>query len=258
MVKALIVEPDHAAARHLTRALRACGLVRVLAVAHTVEECLQLLVTEEPDAILIGALAGDDSAVALGHTLAEAQAPPLLAFVTPDPAHAAEAFDLDAVDYVTATAGSRGFARRIARMADRLERARGRATAVPEAGAAPVPPAAPPLRRLPVKDYAEGTVRLIDPASLICAQRSNRRVVLRTISREYPTYFTIEALARRLAPAGFFRAAAGTLINLDHVEHLIPNGDGSYDALLRAGAQTINATVSRSRARELLSLLDPV
>jgi DNA-binding LytR/AlgR family response regulator len=263
MITALIAEQDATTASLLRRALSATGQVQVVAVAATGEECLDLLSEHEPDALLLGSVSGAPVSLELAQVVAGWDCPPLLAFVTCDTRHAAEAFDLGAVDYVAVPPGAKAFGARVALMVVRLAGARAAAVPpMPDAPArAPAQPAASPLtvvRKFAVKDYTEGTVRLISTDSLICAQRADRRVVLRTPTRDYPTYHSIESLARRLAPAGFFRASAGTLINLEHVEHLIPNGDGSYDVLLRAGGQTIQATVSRSRARELLTLLDPV
>jgi DNA-binding LytR/AlgR family response regulator len=259
MIAALIADHNAAAITHLRRALAATGQVHVAGAAATGEECLSLLVEQEPDVLLLGSLLGSPGALELGQIVGGWECPPLLAFVTGDTRHAPEAFDLGAVDYVGVAPGAKAFDARVALMVARLARARA-ALALPAPVPAPGAPAPSPLsvlRKLPVKDYAEGTVRLLSTDSLICAQRADRRVVLRTCDRDYPTYHSIESLARRLGPAGFFRASAGTLINLDHVEHLIPNGDGSYDVLLKAGEQTIQATVSRTRARELLSFLDP-
>lgn len=71
--------------------------------------------------------------------------------------------------------------------------------------------------------------------------------VLRTIDHEYPTYFTIERLEQRLGDARFFRANPGALINLDYVEHLIPNGDGTYDVLLTDMQGDVDGSITVSR-----------
>lgn len=255
MITALIAERNAAAVSHLRRALAATGQVQVVGVASTSAECLDLVVELEPEALILGVPAGSSGALELGQTVSRWDCPPLLVFVIREPRHAAEAFDMGAVDYVTVAPGAKAFEGRVALMVARLTRAR-----TGSDGAGSAREAASPLRglrKLPVKDYNEGTVRLLSTDRLICAQRADRRVVLRTLDRDYPTYHSIGSLARRLGPDGFFRPSAGTLINLAHVEHLIPNGDGSYDVLLRVGEQTIQATLSRSRARELLHLLDP-
>jgi two-component system response regulator LytT len=255
MITALIAERNAAAVGHLRRALATAGQVQVVGVASAGDECLNLVVELEPEALILGSLAGSPGALELGRTVSRRDCPPLLAFVTKEPRHAAEAFDMGAVDYVTVAPGAEAFEGRVALMVARLTRARTGADAAGSARELPSPLRG--LRKLPVKDYSEGTVRLLSTDRLICAQRADRRVVLRTLDRDYPTYHSIESLARRLGPDGFFRASAGTLINLAHVEHLIPNGDGSYDVLLRVGEHTIQATISRGRARELLHLLDP-
>jgi len=115
----------------------------------------------------------------------------------------------------------------------------------------------PLSHKLPVKDYEEGTVRLLDPETVIYVTREGRQVILHTADKDFPTYFTVTKLSERLTEAGFLRANRGEIINLRFVEHLIPNGDGSYDAILQDNKGNIitTITVSRGRSKALLESL---
>ena len=105
--------------------------------------------------------------------------------------------------------------------------------------------------KIAVKDYKEGSVRLLDPYEIIYAQRQKTQVVIYTKTNEFRTYFTIEKLAAKLSNYGFYKASQSVLINLNFVEHLIPNGDGTYDIVLQ-GHRSAQITTSRSGAKNIL------
>lgn len=105
--------------------------------------------------------------------------------------------------------------------------------------------------KIAVKDYKEGSIRLLDPYEIIYADRQKSQVVIHTKTDEFPTYFTIEKLFTRLSNYDFYKASQSALINLNFVEHLIPNGDGTYDIVLQ-GKRSAQITTSRSGAKNIL------
>lgn len=105
--------------------------------------------------------------------------------------------------------------------------------------------------KVAVKDYEEGSIRLLDPADMIYIERKQRQVVIHTEEKDFPTYFTIDKLEKRLADFGFYKANQGILINLNHIEHMIANGDGTYDIILK-GQKSADITASRSGAKAIL------
>lgn len=262
MFTAIIADDEKASARLLRETLEASGKVRILAVAENGLECLEYLEEHEPDVLFLDVQMGEPSGIDVAETVLESDSPPLIVFVTGHENYAVKAFELAALDYVVKPIDLSEFEARIAETIARIE---GTIKSQQYPDLADVRQALaqianqqqqPVSRKLPIKDYDEGTVRLLDPAAVIYAQRKDRRVYIRTAEHSYPTYFTIEKLAQKLASGGFFRASASAIINLEHVEHMIPNGDGSYDVLLQAGAERVTVAVSRSRARELFDLLD--
>lgn len=108
--------------------------------------------------------------------------------------------------------------------------------------------------KIAVKDYNEGSVRLLDPHEIICIKRDNRKVLICTHEKEFATYFTIEKLQARLKQHEFFKASQSVLVNINYVEHMIANGDGTYDIVLK-GQKHSEITASRSGAKEILQEL---
>ena len=112
---------------------------------------------------------------------------------------------------------------------------------------------------IPIRDPEAGSIRLLDPAEVACVIRRDRRVFFLIGGKTVSTYDTIERLGDRLAPSGFFRVNPSALVNIRYIEHLISNGDGSYDIILKeiAGNEYhATITASRSRAKELLKALN--
>jgi DNA-binding LytR/AlgR family response regulator len=265
MFRAVVADDDATFRRLLVRLLESTGSVEVVGQAEDGAHCLQVWEETTPDVLFLDIEMPELGGIEVAEVVLGSTNPPLVAFITGHDEHAARAFDMDAVDYVVKQADVRVLADRLWQMVARLDRALERSTpAVDElrrrvsAIGASLEELArrqgAPGRRLPIKDYEEGTVRLVDPAEVISAERRDRRVVLRTREHEWPTYYTMDALEDRLRHAGFVRVSRSAIVNIAFIEHLIPNGDGSYDLVLRDGVGSV-VNVSRSRAKELLSAL---
>lgn len=263
MITALIVDDEPASRRLLKEALDATGKVQLVGEADSGERGLQLIEELRPQIVFLDIQMGELSGLEVARIVLEQEQPPLIVFITAHDAYAVDAFELAATDYVVKGLEWTDFAERLDRTVDRLAQTLASAeapelTSIREAlDKITQRQVAPVTQKLPVKDYDEGTVRLLDPEKVVCIERKERRVVLRTVDHEYPTYFTIERLEQRLKDLRFFRANPGALINLDYVEHLIPNGDGSYDVLLTDTEGDVESaiTVSRSRSKVLFELL---
>jgi PAS domain S-box-containing protein len=105
--------------------------------------------------------------------------------------------------------------------------------------------------KIAVKDYQEGSIRLLMPSQIIYVERDQRQVVIHTEEKSFPTYFTIEKLEKRLAEFEFYRANKGALININYIEHMIPNGDGTYDLIFK-NKKEAEITASRSGSKAIL------
>ncbi len=259
MFRAIVADDESVARRALRDLLEATGKVTVVGEASDGPECLRLWEEQAPDVLFLDIQMPTLNGIEVAEIVLGSEAPPLIAFITGHDEHAVMAFELAAVDYVIKTSDLQALGDRLAETVGRMELALARRASHVDAAREAIARLGErlplkPSRKLPVKDYQERTVRLLDPSSIMYAQRHERRVVLVTKEREFPAYDTIDRLETRLASEGFVRANRGALINLDYVDHLIPNSDGSYDAQIKHTERKV-ITVSRARAKALLAAL---
>ncbi len=267
MVRAVIADDDDHFARLLEGILRETGRVEVVAIASSGVDCLRLCENTQPDVVFLDIEMPGLSGLDVAEAVLSEEGGPLVVFVTGHEEHALRAFELAAFDYVPKHLRAAAFTDRIQRTVDRVERERQHNPQPVEelqarldqlAGSLDKLQVLPRSRRpsrLPVKDYEEGAVRLLDPDEIICAERVGRRTVIRTAESEYPTYYTIERLEQRLVSEGFVRVNPGALVNQRYVHFLVPNGDGSYDVILRDTRGSV-FTASRARSKALLESLE--
>ncbi len=262
MVRAIVAHAEQDVRDLVAELLTGSGRVEIVGTATNGLECLRLQEDVGAEAVFLDPGLPEIGGLEVARRLLDSQAPPVIAFVSCRDTHAARAFDLGAVDYVLRGGDYDAFSRRILLCLSRVEQALECRTSILQDLRELVADLRshrlhPLQRKLPIRDHGEGTVRLLDPAGVLCVERSRRRTVLCTVDQQYPTYYTIEALEQRLQDDGFFRASPGALLNTNYIQHMIPNGDGSYDVILgdEEGRLRKTVKVSRARSRELLGLL---
>ncbi len=259
MIRAVVTDDERASAELLVSLLEGTGKIEIVGVAHSGAECLKVVGQAKPEVLFLDIRMPGMSGIEVAETLVHSGFVPLIVFVTDHDEYAVKAFELAAVDYIVKALDLDTFEERIEEAVDRAEAA----LRVEQPALASLQKSLTELmqhqqlavsRRLPVKDYEEGTVRLIEPSTITHVEREGAHVVVHTAAASFRTYHTIDRLEERLKSAGFFRANRAALINVSYVQHLIPNGDGTYDAMLDAqGTKVIS--VSRSRAKALLEAL---
>jgi two-component system, LytTR family, response regulator len=259
MIRALVADDDANVRGLLAQFLEGTGVVSVVGHAGDGSACLQLVEELSPDVLFLDIRMPGMDGMEVAEAALNTGSPPLIVFVTGHDEYAVRAFRLAAADYIVKPLEVDEFETRVTETVARLGEALGRRDVAISAlqkavRALALNHAAPAERRLPVKDYEEGTVRLVDPATVTHIERVGNQVVLHTAEKAFRTYHTIDRLEERLRGAGFVRASRAALINGNAIQHLIPNGDGSYDAILTAPANAV-ITISRSRARALLDSL---
>jgi len=272
MIRAIIADDEEATAELLREVLERTSRVDVVGVAHDGVACLQLFEQLRPDALFLDIKMSQLSGIEVAESVLQTDNPPLIAFITNFDEYAVQAFALKAVDYVVKIGELSSFSERIAETVDRMDQALKQKSPMLDEMRELINHLSkqqlhPLQRKLPIRDVEQGTVRLLDPQDVLCIIRRDRRAMLVTRGNAYPTYYTMDGLEERLLNEGFFRANPGALINLRYIEHMVPNGDGSYDVFLKVGlsrrAEDVDnnflktpITVSRSRAKQLLQILN--
>jgi two-component system response regulator LytT len=99
-IRAVIVEDEPLAAKYLATLLDDTCQVEVIAIAADSEVGLRLCAELRPDAVFLDINLPGQDGISLATQLTMLPQPPLLVFTTGLPGRAAEAFRMDAVDYL--------------------------------------------------------------------------------------------------------------------------------------------------------------
>jgi len=107
--------------------------------------------------------------------------------------------------------------------------------------------------KIPVK--LEGKVALLNPSDILYAEASEGHTLLITRDGELDSQYTLQELEERLKLSGFFRAHRSFLVNLQHVQEVIPYSKNSFSLRLNDKDHT-EIPLSKNSASELRDMLD--
>jgi two-component system response regulator AlgR len=244
-MRVLIVD-DEPAARDRLRALLDELDVEVAGEAEDGVDALAKARALQPDVVLLDVSMPEIDGFEVARHLPEPRA--LIIFQTAFGNHALGAFDHEAVDFVLKPVTR-------ARLQQALERARRR---LEERSSRDVSPAL--LARI---EAALGQGRPVRRSRILVRQATGHRAVpirdvIRFVADDRLVYactpagrsmtdYTLNELETRLA-GGFIRASRGDLVQIDRIDRLVSNGDGSSTITLTDGA-TVH--VSRRRSADV-------
>jgi ABC-2 type transport system ATP-binding protein len=107
--------------------------------------------------------------------------------------------------------------------------------------------------KIPVK--LEGKVILLNPGDILYAEASQGYTLLITKDSKLQSQYTLQELEERLKGAGFFRAHRSFLVNLQHVQEVIPYSRNSFSLRLSNNENT-EIPLSKNSAADLRDLLN--
>jgi DNA-binding LytR/AlgR family response regulator len=128
---------------------------------------------------------------------------PVVVYVTAFDAHALEAFDTGAIDYLLKPV-------RAERLAAALDKVR-----------AHLPREQPPAWKK-IAGRSGASVHLLDPADVIAFQAEGEVVYIHTAKQRYYCDHALRVLEQRLPAEHFRRIHRGTIINTDHIRTIAP------------------------------------
>ena len=212
---------------------------------------LELVRTAAPDVILLDIAMPEVDGFDVARHLPEPR--PLIIFQTAYHEYALEAFDEQALDYVVKPV-------RMERLAQALERARGRLTTLERAGMwspgslEKLGSALGHQRPLPVRLLVRQGAghRLLPLRDVLRFSADEGLVHAHTREGSPVTDYTLGELETRLA-GGFVRVSRADLVNVAQVLRIVSNGDGSATLTLGDGS-TVH--VSRRRAADVRRALE--
>lgn len=176
---------------------------------------------------------GEDG-LALARELARLREPPLVIFVTAFNAHAVDAFDVHALDYLLKPLSDARLAQAVER-AEALLRHGQRASYGNALRSYAEPAAATWLDRISVRSV--GRVEQVRVDDILWVESAGNYVNLCLAARQVLHRFPLSRLETLLDPGVFVRVHRGTIVRHGQIGTLATVGDGSYRLTLRCGAQ---------------------
>lgn len=227
MIRVMIADDEMPAREKLERWLAEHADIEVvgsvedgLSAAQCIEQC-------RPDVAFLDVQMPTLSGLQVAAQLDPSSAP-LIVFVTAYDAHAVEAFDLNAVDYLLKPYDRDRLERTVQRVRERLQDHETGPTAVAIGRAQ-----APGCERLLVPDGER--LELIEATSVEWLEADDNYVHVHTAKRSYLLRRTLNDLLSQLGEQRFMRIHRSTAVNLGCIASLTPLFKGDYDIHLHNG-----------------------
>ncbi len=246
----MLIVDDEAAARHRLKIMLSELDVEVVGEAENGLEALTQIRQRHPDVVLLDIMMPEVDGFDVAQHLPDPK--PLIIFQTAFDEYALQAFDHEAIDYLVKPVTLPKLQRSIERARAHLENARNytlkqgllrqlRASLKSSTGI--------PTRVL-VRDA--GGYRLVPYSDIVCFQAQQGTVKARIGSATHVTDYTLADLQDRLG-AAFVRPNRSELVNVEHIDRIASNGDGSAALTLRDGT---TVQVTRRRAADVRRKLE--
>lgn len=231
-VRYLIVDDEEPGRTNLRLALADHPDWRLVAECDGNAAARASLARHDVDVVFLDVQMPGETGLVLARELARQPEPPLVVFVTAFSAHAVDAFEVHALDYLLKPLDDARLAHAVERAAALLgQRQRGaygaalRAHAA--AGTTPYP------ERIGVRSV--GRIEQVLVAEILWIEAAGNYVELHLPGRTVLHRITLNRLAALLDPARFLRVHRGAIVRRDQIASLASGGEGSHRLALRCG-----------------------
>jgi len=238
-IRTLIVDDERYAREELTYLLSKFPDVQVVGEAESGEAAILKTIQLLPDVVFLDVEMPKMNGIEVAKVLVEFKKVPLIIFATAYPQFAAEAFRINAIDYLLKPYDEEQLKQTIYRIEKIMY---------------PSLPAdnAEKLGKLAVE--TGGEIDYILPQDILYMYRDEKvtKIITRTDNFEVRT--TLKELESRLVPFSFFRIHKGYLVNLIYVSRLTPWFNGAYRLELEGLDEKLS--VSRNYVKNLRERLE--
>jgi len=238
-IRTLIVDDERYARKELTYLLGKFSEVQVVGEAESGEAAILKTLQLLPDVVFLDVEMPKMNGIEAAKTLVELKKAPLIIFATAYPQFAAEAFRINAIDYLLKPYDEEQLTQTIERIGkivfpsqtvDNTEK----------------------LGKLAVE--AGGEIDYILPQDILYMYRDEKVTKIITKTEYYEVRTTLKELESRLIPFSFFRIHKGYLVNLNYVSRLTPWFNGAYQLELEGSDELLS--VSRNYIKDLRQRLE--
>jgi two-component system, LytTR family, response regulator LytT len=233
VMKVLIIDDERYSRDELKHLLNQFENIEVVGEAETGEKGLLAALKLQPDVAFVDIEMPKMNGIEVAKSLLELKKVPLLVFATAFPNFAADAFRLEAIDYLLKPFDEEQLREAVDRLEKRL---------MPKET-----PATASSGKLAIERTEE--IAYLQPQDILYLYREDKVTRIVEINNEYETRTSLKELEARLKDFSFFRIHKSYLVNLDYVTRLVPWFNGAFQLELKGRKEMLS--VSRNYAKEL-------
>lgn len=249
MIRVLVVDDEPHARQKLARLIEATPDLDLLGTCQSGLELVQAVHERSPDLVFLDIQMPELGGFEALERIREDRQPYVI-FTTAYSEYGAQAFEVEAVDYLLKPFDAGRFERALerARRLIRHERAAGAA----ELGQHVTQLLEQRLKPSRIMVKAGTGIRPLDPAELLHVQAEGDYLLLKLAGETLRVRERMKDLEARLAGADFLRIHRSVLVNLGQVKELKPKRHGDYEFRMADGARFVSGTTYRAGVRRFL------
>ncbi len=241
MIKAIIADDENHARERLRDLLNRFDLFEITAEAADGNEALSMIITHNPDVAFLDI---NMPGISVFQSLPSLNKPPLIIFQTAYSEHAAEAFDIDALDYLLKPV-------RYERLEKTVKKIQQKLYGKVEKSAASHESSNDSLDRISVK--VSGQIKIIEVKDIVRISFERDFCCIYTASEKYMSDKYLNYYEEKLEGLGFFRTSRTDIINLEAISMLHSLNQGEYTVELKNG---MSVDLSRRKAQILKKIVE--
>ena len=238
-IRTLIVDDERYAREELTYLLGKFPEVQVVGEVESGEAAILKTLQLLPDVVFLDVEMPKMNGVEAAKTLVELKKAPLIIFATAYPQFAAEAFRINAIDYLLKPYDEEQLKQTVARIEKVIY----------------------PIEKIDVTSNLgklavekEGEIDYIHIRDILYLYREEKVTKIITQKCDYEIRTSLKELESRLVSFSFFRIHKGYLVNLKYVSRLTPWFNGAYQLELESRKEKLS--VSRNYVKDLRQRLE--
>lgn len=238
-IRALVVDDERYAREELIFLLSRHPRVEIVGEADSGDTAIMQAIRLQPDVVFLDVEMPKMNGIEVAAVLKELKNPPQIVFATAYPQFAADAFRVNAIDYLLKPYEEEQLAQTLNRI--RIDESMVTAEV-----------SSRQLGKLAIEREGEIVYLPISSILYVCREDSVTRIVTET--EEYEVKLTLKELETRLSPFSFFRIHKSYLVNLLHVSRLSPWFNGAYQLEIEGCLEKLS--VSRNYVKGLRAKLE--
>ena len=238
-IRTLIVDDERYAREELTYLVSKFPSIQVVGEAENGEAAIIQALQRQPDVVFLDVEMPKMNGMEVAKSLMSMKEVPLIVFATAYPQFAAEAFRINAIDYLLKPYDAEQLSQTINRIEKELS--------LPSTTEEPST-----IGKLAVE--TDGEINYVPITDIMYIYREDKVTKIVTGSRKFDVKFSLKELEDRLVPFSFFRIHKGFIVNLTYVSRLTPWFNGAFQLELEGRVEKLS--VSRNYVKDLRHRLE--